>query len=133
MCLPANASNTMVNALCGVGPLSLEIAYRLHLPHTDNLQKLQNIFQQKLDDIPLAFFQTPAMCQNQWKQAINENRHVVTRHAVHGYHHRICSKTFFHQATLDCVCKLCGTAGIGKYHILNCSANNISLTVWSKM
>ena len=56
-----------------------------------------------------AFFETPAMTNDHWKGVNIAARHLLTRHAAHGFHHDNCSTTFcsFHDPRDDCLCKFC--------------------------
>ncbi|PSN52113.1 hypothetical protein C0J52_04342 [Blattella germanica] len=52
-------------------------------------------------------YSTDAMMNEEWKKAEYELRHVVTRFAAHGFHHKFCCTDKFHQPSDDCtICKL---------------------------
>ncbi|KAJ4431276.1 hypothetical protein ANN_19873 [Periplaneta americana] len=55
---------------------------------------------------------TPAMNTEEWKKPNFELRHVFTRTAAHGFHHRICAKRGYHSASEQCICTLLGTAAV---------------------
>ena len=55
-------------------------------------------------------------------------RHLVTRMAVHGFHHKICLRLTksFHEPGPDCVCELCDMP-CARYHALECKNRGRSL------
>ena len=55
-----------------------------------------------------------------------ELRHLVTRMAVHGFHHKICATKYFHKPGPDCACELCDTP-CARYHVLECKNRGRSL------
>ncbi|KAJ4444059.1 hypothetical protein ANN_05848 [Periplaneta americana] len=64
--------------------------------------------EEKAADVDQEFLQTPAMNTEEWKKPNFELRHVFTRTAAHGFHHRICAKRGYHSASEQCICTLCG-------------------------
>ena len=76
----------------------------------------------KMDEIPSEFYETPAIMQNTWKAALNSERHVITRHAMHSIHHKICKNHAFHSAATECICRMCNVHA-SQYHILSCKNN----------
>ncbi|KAJ4448320.1 hypothetical protein ANN_10335 [Periplaneta americana] len=63
--------------------------------------------EQKAYAIDPDFFRTPAMNAEDWKGPNFELRHVFTRTAAHGFHHRVCDQRGYHQASTQCSCRLC--------------------------
>ena len=59
----------------------------------DRRQKSRNIDQELLN--------TPAMTSSEWKEANYLLRHLYTRVAAHGLHHRICATKGFHSPNED--------------------------------
>jgi hypothetical protein len=47
------------------------------------------------------FFTTEAMLNRDWTKPNYELRHVTTRMAIHGFHHKICSTKQFHSPDYD--------------------------------
>ena len=41
-------------------------------------------------EVDIEFYGTSAMIDKNWKKANQEQRQVVTRFAVHGFHHKMC-------------------------------------------
>ena len=72
-------------------------------------------------------YSTDAMMNEEWKKAEYELRHVVTRFAAHGFHHKFCCTDKFHQPSDDCICKLC-TRKCERYHAKSCESRTVSLT-----
>ncbi|PSN32914.1 hypothetical protein C0J52_20829 [Blattella germanica] len=77
------------------------------LPSTPPCEELLRELRRKRDYISESFYATDAMLNKDWMRAKYDLRHVVTRFAIHGFHHRICTKRSFHQACQDCICVLC--------------------------
>lgn len=87
--------------------------------------------EEKAADVDQEFLQTPAMNTEEWKKPNFELRHVFTRTAAHGFHHRICAKRGYHSASEQCICTLCGHS-CSQYHILTCQARTETLTFYAK-
>ncbi|XP_018494505.1 uncharacterized protein LOC108864068 [Galendromus occidentalis] len=68
-----------------------------------------------------------------WAGSGLDDRHKFTRYLVHGYHHRICTNSEFHDADENvCTCRYCGLL-CGKYHATRCLAGKVSLHGLSRM
>ncbi|KAJ4431068.1 hypothetical protein ANN_19661 [Periplaneta americana] len=87
--------------------------------------------EEKAADVDQEFLQTPAMNTEEWKKPNFELRHVFTRTAAHGFHHRICAKRGYHSASEQCICTLCRHS-CSQYHILTCQARTNTLTFYAK-
>jgi hypothetical protein len=59
---------------------------------TPTYEELLRELQGKRDSIEESFFFTYAMVNREWTQEEYDQRHVMTRFAIHGFHHRICSR-----------------------------------------
>ena len=88
------------------------------LPSTRSYDLTLNELQRK-KAISLDFYSTEAMTTEDWKQTNYELRPLVTRMAVHGFHHKICATKYFHEPGPDCVRELCDTP-CARYHVLEC-------------
>ena len=66
----------------------------------DRRQKSRNEDQGLLD--------TPAITSSEWKETNYQLRHLYTRVAAHGLHHRIGATKGFHSPNEGCQCTLCG-------------------------
>ncbi|KAJ4451104.1 hypothetical protein ANN_02543 [Periplaneta americana] len=100
------------------------ICYRAYEAHVRDREE-------KAADVDQEFLQTPAMNTEEWKKPNFELRHVFTRTAAHGFHHRICAKRGYHSASEQCICTLCGHS-CSQYHILTCQARTETLTFYAK-
>ncbi|KAJ4427228.1 hypothetical protein ANN_24845 [Periplaneta americana] len=87
--------------------------------------------EEKAAAVDQEFLQTPAMNTEEWKKPNFQLRHVFTRTAAHGFHHRICAKRGYHSASEQCICTLCGHS-CSQYHILTCQARTETLTFYAK-
>ena len=101
------------------------------LPETraskDALQERLN----KQEEIEENFYNTDAMVVRDWTLPDYELRHVVTRYAVHGFHHRICKTKSFHTPCDKCKCSECGKV-CGKYHIMECKRTTKTIVQLAK-
>ncbi|PSN31269.1 hypothetical protein C0J52_26593 [Blattella germanica] len=68
----------------------------------------------------LRFYGTGAIIDREWTKENFELRHVLTRLTVHGFHHRICKTTAYHEPEDTCVCSLCEN-NYERYHIELCT------------
>jgi hypothetical protein len=57
---------------------------------------------QKREEIDMEFYGTSAMIHKNWRKANQEQRQVVTRFSIHGFHHKLCKNKKFHKPTADC-------------------------------
>jgi hypothetical protein len=52
------------------------------------------------------FYETPAFSDAKWKNVNFKGRHLLTRYACHGFHHKICIRKEYHIGANDeCKCK----------------------------
>lgn len=122
----SNSRNRLLLLICDTPTLINVLIKKYNLPETEPYkQYLQNLTE-KLSQVEGDFFETPAMTQERWKEPLNENRHIITRHAMHGFHHKICGNKTFHTANDTCTCILCGLKA-NQYHLLTCTANTTPL------
>ena len=73
------------------------------LQHTPAYEELLRELQGKRDSIEESFYITDAMVNREWTQEEYELRHIMTRFAIHGFHHRICARKTFYQANQECI------------------------------
>jgi hypothetical protein len=97
-----------------------DIRLQHHLPSTGPYQELMKSRDRKREEIDPEFYNTTAMLERTWSRECQDQRHVETRLALHGFHHKICRNTKFHKPDKDCVCMLCGQ-GCDTYHITRCT------------
>ena len=122
-------SNTKVHLLTNSEHLSAEARRMFDLPETPAYLLRKEEANNKKDSVELAFYNCPAMLQDSWKQTNNIRRHIVTRQAMHGFHHAICDARCA-EPTERCRCRLCGEHA-DRYHLMTCSANSTPLSHWA--
>jgi hypothetical protein len=97
------------------------------LHYTPVYEELLREIQGKRDLKEESFYSTDAMVNREWTQEENDLRHVMTRFAIHGFHHRICSRKTFHQANqARCICVLCSEQ-CSINHVIECKRRTVSL------
>jgi hypothetical protein len=42
------------------------------------------------------FYETPAFNDFNWKNVNSKDRHLFTRYACHGFHHKMCKRKVYH-------------------------------------
>ena len=103
----------------------------LLLPSTAAYNTLLEERRQKRTQIEPDFYSTGAMSDRNWEKTNQEQRHVVTRYAVHGFHHKVCKTKTFHKPNEKCICELCNQQ-CDRYHIEKCAKNTKTLSEYSK-
>ena len=104
---------------------------RLNLPSTGASNKLRERRKAKRVEIDIIFYGTTAMTDRNWTKENQEQRHTITRLAVHGFHHKICTNKTYHTPKADCICELCGQR-CKQYHITECRERTKSISEYSK-
>ena len=119
MGLHQNSKNRLVYLLAGT-PLFIEdVKKRFSLPFTPAYEQFIHEYEMKMCDINPDFFKTGAMQDDTWKGTHRTNRHIVTRYAIHGFHHNLCRTAGFHEPNTQCRCSNCGLH-CGRYHANEC-------------
>jgi len=118
--LHISTKNRYTYLLVGTPLFLEELVRRFNLPHTLEYQSTLQIQEEKFGDIEADFYAVPAMHENGWKGIERPNRHLVTRFAVHGFHHCLCTNQAYHEPTEECRCKLCGQR-CERYHASKCA------------
>lgn len=109
-----------------------DLRTQLLLPSTPPCEELLRDLRRKRDYISESFYATDAMLNKDWMRAEYDLRHVVTRFAIHGFHHRICTRRSYHQACQDCICVLCQKQ-CDTYHVAHCTKRPDSLVQFCLM
>jgi hypothetical protein len=73
-----------------------DIRHKLLLPNTAAYNDLLQELNAKRKEIQLEFYCTDAMGNTEWMRANYTLRHKMTRFAVHGFQHKICSVQNYH-------------------------------------
>ena len=108
-----------------------DLRTQMPLPNTSAAEKLLATLVKKREEIEPEFYGTGAMIDRTWTKENFEMRHVLTRMAVHGFHHVICTNTSYHDPTTTCECKLCGRL-CNRYHLELCTKRTRTLTEYAK-
>ena len=103
-----------------------DIRAQFWLPNTKAYEKTLHLLNEKKNAIWPDFYTTDAITTADWKQPNYELRHIVTRYATHGFHHKLCRNQRFHQPEEECVCKVCNEH-CERYHAQNCKERTISI------
>lgn len=133
LCLYKKSKSRYVYLLTGSEFFVTELKERFNLPDTDAYKEFKSIRQQKANEIDPEFYNTGAMNDRAWTLPEQKDRHVVTRFAVHGFHHFLCTNKEFHDVSDKCLCNLCGKE-CTTYHVIHCTSQNVkSVTEYAKM
>lgn len=127
LCLSKYTATRLVYIIARVPFLVEEL--RQNMPYTEAYGALLKELQDKREEVWEDFYATDVMTTTEWRRADYELRHVTTRLAVHGFHHRLCSTEKYHSPNQQCQCKLCGKK-CHRYHVLACEMRNTSLTTF---
>ena len=127
MCLSKYTPSRLVYVLARESFCIEDIRSLHQLPSTNPYQELLRDLQEKKNEIWADFYCTDAMIEREWTRSGYELRHVMTRFAVHGFHHRICATKTFHEVNEACICELCGKA-CDRYHVALCKERTLTLT-----
>jgi hypothetical protein len=111
--------NRVVLMICDTPTYINVLKHKYDLQMTDAYTQYIEGLNEKLLNVDPELFHVPAMVQNRWKECMQTDRHIVTRHAAHGFHHHICARTDYHEADEQCRCQMCGQHA-PQYHILHC-------------
>lgn len=92
---------------------------RFGLRETDAYRDCLEAWETKFAEVDPEFHSSWAMKQEKWKEPHQENRNVVTRYSVHGFHFKLCTNKSFHEALMCCICRRC-SGQCNKYHAATC-------------
>jgi hypothetical protein len=126
MCLSKHTPSRLTYVLARETYAIEDIRQKWLLPNTAAYVDLVQEVNAKRKEIWLEFYGTDAMGNTDWMRAKYILRHLITRFAVHGIHHKICSVK--NDVIGDqCVCQLCGNK-CDLYHVLACAKRPTSLS-----
>jgi hypothetical protein len=111
--------NRITYLLAGCKVFIEEIQEIYQLEKTDAYLELVQEQCDKFEDIDLNIFETPPFQEEQWRLPLDRNRSLKCRVAAHGFHHRYCYNTQWHDANSGCQCRYCQQP-CSQYHILTC-------------
>jgi hypothetical protein len=132
LCLSKFTKSRLVYELTAERFYVMELRLKFELPLTENYSKFMKSRVDKSEDINLAFFNTPAFKNDNWKNPNCTNRNTITRFAVHGFHHVVCCTKEYHESGVNCICNLCGQK-CEQYHLLHCPARQHGLAHYAKL
>ena len=113
------ARNRLVYLLADTPLFIEELRHRFDLPTTPSFKEVLSTWEAKFADIDADFLNSGAMRSQTWKEGNRSNRHVVTRYAVHGYHHKLCATLGYHEPRDSCRCLRCNQL-CNRYHAAHC-------------
>ena len=119
--LHCSALNRLVYLLCDTPLFVEDLKRRFNLPNTPAYSEFILLWHRKMAEIDPDFYNTGAMTNDAWKGVNRTNRHIVTRFAIHGFHHNLCRTIGFHTPCDTCVCTKCAGVCL-KYHAASCPA-----------
>jgi hypothetical protein len=108
-----------------------ELRTQYPLPSTQAYEKLKKSLEERRNDVWPEFYATGAMIDRAWMAPNFELRHVLTRLAVHGFHHTMCKVKSYHVPVIECVCEQCEER-CERYHIEVCKNSKRSLSSYAK-
>ena len=126
------ARNRVLYIICDTPTYTNILRNKHNLSATKAYEKYTQELCGKMQMVDPELFETPAMTQQMWKDCLQTDRHVITRHAVHGFHHHICTRKDLHQADEQCTCRLCGQTA-NQYHILKCINRTLPLRYYAEL
>ena len=129
--VPQNTRSRLVYELTRETFLIEDLRCEIMLPASDAYKQLLQDLHQKKNSISEDFYTTCAMQDRTWTEANHEMRHVTTRLATHGFHHKVCCNKTYHEPNDTCVCVLCSEV-CDRYHITKCKNRLKSVAAYSK-
>jgi hypothetical protein len=117
--------NRLVYLLADVPSFIEDLIKIFKLPATHDSDAFLDQLQEKFARINPDFLTSPAMTTRHWRASLVPNRHAFCRASLHGFHHRFCSLTHFHEQTDECSCRFCdGPCDL--YHMSICPSSPYS-------
>jgi hypothetical protein len=132
LCVAKGTRSRMVLMLCECESGASAIRKSLNLAKTPYFEQYEEELLEKMLEVDLDFYNTPAMINSEWRLARCKDRHAVTRHAVHGFHFECCSVRSFHDPCESCYCRWCEEK-CSRYHLLQCFFRPTSIHAFVKM
>ena len=108
--------NRLVLLMLNLPLLTESLVRKGRVPTTPNFNSYLGHVHQKMTDVECDFFLSPAMTQENWRRAKQENRHLICRSSVHGFHHKFCCQN----RSSTCICNFCDESASSLGHIFEC-------------
>jgi hypothetical protein len=118
--LHTSTRNRYTYLLCETPLFVEQIRKQFALPETPAYLDFITQYENKMAEVDPTFYTTGAMINTNWKGTGRKNRHIMTRFAIHGFHHLICQTNTYHEPCNTCICKYCDNL-CTKYHGNECN------------
>ena len=109
----------LVYALANCNFFVTDIKYKFKLPNSPAYEKYLSSRLLKARQIDPLFPTCSTMMNRNWIKAVQKDRHIFTRFAVHGFHHLICQTPDYHDIRETCMCLNCKEP-CNLYHLDSC-------------
>ena len=96
-----------------------DMRYAMLLPATDPYKNVTNTRKQKEKQIEEEFYSSDAMVNREWTRSNQPQRRAIIGLATHGFHHKMCKNSKYHQPSDLCECKICEQK-CERYHFKQC-------------
>lgn len=104
-----------------------DLRMKMALPSNESYNEVIARRTTKQRGVDSNFFCTDAMIYRDWTKPNQPQRYAIVGLAIHGYHHKMCQNSRFHQPDEKCVCKFC-VKKCELYHFSECRNRIGSLT-----
>ena len=111
--------NRMAYALARETFFLEDLRLKILLTATEPYKKVIEKKKQREKEIDEEFYASDAMVNREWTGSNQPQRHRIIGLATHGYHHKMCKNTKFHQPSDSCECKICDQK-CERYHYKQC-------------
>jgi hypothetical protein len=120
MGISKHSRNRITYLLTGCKPFVQDIQELFQLEKTDAYLALVEEIEGKLAEVDTNVFCTPAFRTTTWQESLAPGRHIKCRAAAHGFHHKFCQISRWHEAGHTCICRFCANQ-CSQYHFLDCA------------
>jgi hypothetical protein len=114
--------NRVTYLIAGGKTMVEDLVQTYDLPVTEQYQGFLSEWESRMSDFDDQIFNTPAFMSSNWREPLQDNRHLVCRTSAHGFHHKFCDKGACREVDESCRCKFCHLS-CEQYHFLNCGAS----------
>ena len=128
LCLHESASSTLTLEMAGTNSLCQQLKNMGFEFEESVWREYCDFRDERILNICIEYgSEGPAFVNTCWRGKRQKNRHCFTRSTVHGFHYKMCKFIDCRKVGEACECILCNNhADI--YHLLDCPANNMTLT-----
>lgn len=121
--LPDNASNTFVFHLCSTNTLVhdlIQMGFEFPQPVLNDYFIFRE--NRNFNFVVENYTGGPAFIDFKWTEGMYKCRSKLVRATWHGFHFKICSSPDCYEASSTCMCMLCESKSIDRYHLFECKA-----------